>query len=111
VQGLFREPKEDQDNLETKSAWSTRILGFLGSLIIFWIVLRELAPVLSGAWGIVWVEKPGVRAGIAVFLALPFAVWLARIEGSIWGKYYVIIGYLLCLALIVWIVLRLLHYL
>ena len=112
MQSLFRsETKEGQDNLDAKSAWSTRVLGFVGSVVIFWIVLKELAPLLIRAWGIAWIGRSWVRVVLAALVAVPFSAWLARIEGSIWGKYYVIIGYLLCLALIVWIALRLLHYL
>ena len=52
-----------------------------------------------------------MKVGITLAVAVLMAVWLPRSEGTIWGKYYVIIGYLLSLGLIAWIVLRLLHYL
>jgi len=92
-------------------SWSTKILGFVGSAIIFWIVLRAVAPLIAASSGMEWISKLWVRAAIVSAAALLMAAWLSRIEGTIWGKYYVIAGYLLSLALVVWIVLRLLHYL
>jgi len=93
------------------SWWLGRILGFLGSAVIFWIALRTLAPIMVTAWAISWIDNAWVRAGISLVAAVMFGTWLSRIEGTIWGKYFVIIGYLLSLLLIIWIALHLLHYL
>ena len=112
MQPLFGSQKESQQARPTtySTKWSTRVLGFIGSAVIFWVVLKALTPVLVNSWGIVWIGDTWARIGIAIGLAVPFAALLSGIEGTIWGKYYVIIGYLLSLALIVWIVLHLLHY-
>jgi hypothetical protein len=114
MQGLFKNEGEALPESTRASAavsWPTRVLGFIGSAIIFWIGLRFLAPVLVSAWGVIWIDRPWVKIGIACVAAPAMAALLSRIEGTIWGKYYVIIGYLLSLGLIVWLVLRLLHYL
>jgi CBS domain containing-hemolysin-like protein len=113
MQKLF--DQETSEATQPKSAessaasWSTT-LGFVGSAIIFWIVLRAVAPVIAAWLGMEWISKLWVRAATASIAALLMAALLSRIEGTIWGKYYVIAGYLLSLALVVWIVLHLLHY-
>ncbi len=86
------------------------MLGFIGSGIICWIVLKISAPYIADVWGINWLTRSWVKFGVTGIVALAMSVLLSRIEGTIWGKYYVIIGYLLSLALIVWIVLHLLRY-
>ncbi len=100
-------PKQESSN----SRRVTMVLGFLGSAIICWVSLRLLAPVIASSWGIMWITPPWTRVAIALVIAAPIAGVLSRIEGTIWGKYYVIVGYLSSLALIVCIALRLLHYL
>ncbi len=113
MQPLFREDgRNSGSNQQPPSAasWPTRVLGFVGSAIICWIVLKVLAPLLAASWGIDWLTKLWVKIGITAVFALLMSALLSRLEGTIWGTYYVIIGYLLSLALIVWIVLRLLHY-
>ena len=113
MQGLFRNEQEGPGERLPPSpaaALSTRLLGFIGSAVILSIGLKFLAPILAGAWGIVWLENSSAQIVVAVLAALPFSAFLARIEGTIWGKYYVIAGYLLALVLIVWIALRLLRY-
>jgi CBS domain containing-hemolysin-like protein len=114
MQKLFDpETSEATRHKSTESSapsWSTTILGFVGSAIIFWIVLRAVAPVIAAWLGMEWISKLWVRAATASIAALLMAALLSRIEGTIWGKYYVIAGYLLSLALVVWIVLHLLHY-
>lgn len=114
MQRLLSEPskKTDEALRESRRAlWATRVLGFLGSAVIVWIVLRGLAPVIVSEWGISWLNNLWVRVGIVAIASLGIATVLSKIEGTIWGRYYVIIGYLLCLGLIIWIVLHLLHYL
>lgn len=113
MQPLFRNEQREGPETQAKAAssWATRVLGFIGSAIICWIVLRILAPIIVSAWGFVWFDYTWVKVAITGVVALVMAFLLPRIEGTIWGKYYVIIGYLLSLGLIVWIVLRLLHYL
>jgi hypothetical protein len=108
----FLDPEEEVQDSVTQpgSVWLGRILGFLGSAVILWIALRALGPVLTSAWGISWLQNTWIRAAVVVPIAALMTVVLSRIEGTIWAQYYVIIGYLLSLALIVWIVLRLLHY-
>ena len=112
MQPLFgSDQKEDERSQETSAAsWSTKVLGFVGSAIICWIVLRVVAPFIVTAWGFTWITNTWVKVGITGVVALGTAAVLPRIEGTIWGMYYVIIGYLLSLALVLWIVLRLLHY-
>ncbi|SRR6266496_4943431 len=107
------EQKEAENNREkfAPTFWSTRVLGFIGSAVICWIVLGVLAPFIAGTWGVVWITNVSVRVAITAVVAVGTAALLTRIEGTIWGKYYVIVGYLLSIGLIVWIVLRLLHYL
>src|SRR5262249_25377528 len=105
------ESQEDSEGRPSRSAsWPSRVLGFIGSAIIFWIVLRFLAPIIANAWGIVWIDRSWAKIGLSLVAALGTSELLARIEGTIWGRYYVIIGYLFAVALIVWIVLRLLGY-
>ena len=114
LQGLFEnEPKELRESsaASSGSSRSTKVLGFVGSAIICWIVLKFLVPVLVSAWGIVWIDRSWAKIGITAVVAIAMAAFLSRIEGTIWGKYYVIVGYLLSLALVTWIVLHLLHYL
>jgi hypothetical protein len=113
MQALFEnEPSESEKSQPASviASWSTRVLGFAGSVIICWIVLKSLAPVVADVWGAAWINGAWAQIGIAGVLALAMAILLSRIEGTIWGRYYVIIGYLLSLALIVWMVLWLLHY-
>ncbi len=113
MQALFgNEPSESEKSqpVSVTASWSTRVLGFVGSAIICGIVLKLLAPVVAGPWGIAWIDNSRIQIVIAGVTGLAIAVLLSRIEGTIWGKYYVIIGYLLSLALIVWMVLRLLRY-
>jgi hypothetical protein len=100
-----KEPSESVGSL-----WLGRVLGFVGSAVIFWIVMRWLAPALSSAWGISWIDNFWTRLGTVIVASAVFAELLLRIEGTIWAKYYVIVGYLLSLVLIIWIILRLLHY-
>ncbi len=104
------EATQHKSTESSAASWSTTILGFVGSAIIFWIVLRAVTPVIAAWLGMEWISKLWVRAATASIAALLMAVWLSRIEGTIWAKYYVIGGYLLSLALVVWIVLHLLHY-
>jgi len=92
------------------SLWLGKILGFLGSAVILWILIQVLAPTLVTAWAISWIDKLWVRLGIVIVAAAGFAALLSRIEGTIWAKYYVIIGYLLSTLLIIWIILHLLRY-
>jgi len=113
MQPLFgNDAEESQPARPTTPAakWSTRVLGFIGSSVIFWVALKALTPIIVNSWGVTWIGNQWARIGVAIVLAVPVAALLSRIEGTIWGKYYVIIGYLLSLVLIVWIVLHLLHY-
>ena len=106
---LFREETQEVEQTPPASPagkWSTLVLGFIGSAVIFWVGLKELAPIFVSSWGVGWI----INAWVRVVVAIPAAALLSRIEGTIWGTYYVIVGYLLSLGLIVWIVLRLLHY-
>lgn len=113
MQGLFRRDSEENEKISAGSQGVltlTTVLGFIGSAVICWVVLRLITPVLSEAWGINWLYKPEIKAVITAVVALAMSFVLTRIEGTIWGRYYVIVGYLLSFALIVWIVLRLLHF-
>jgi hypothetical protein len=112
MQNLFgSEPKGNQAGEKSvRTSWGTTVLGFVGSAVICWIVLGLVSPFLAGAWGWVWITNTWIRVGVTAVVALVAAFILTRIEGTIWGMYYVIIGYLLSLGLIVWIVLRLLRY-
>ena len=111
MQKLFSED-QTQKAVPTAAAgsWPTRIMGLVGAAIIWWIVLRSLAPVLVDSWGIIWLDSLTPKIAITAVAALVSAVFLARIEGTIWARYYVIIGFLLSLFLIIWIALRLLRY-
>ena len=114
MQGLFREETQEVEQIPPASPagkWSTLVLGFIGSAVIFFVGLKELAPIFVSSWGVGWIINAWVRVAVAIVVAIPAAALLSRIEGTIWGTYYVIVGYLLSLGLIVWIVLRLLHYL
>jgi hypothetical protein len=71
--------------------------------------LRAVGPWIAEVWGINWINNNWAKIGITGAVALIMAVVLTKIEGTIWGRYYVIIGYLLSLGLVVWIVLRLLR--
>ena len=95
--------------MASATQWSTIALGFIGSAVIFWVVLKVLAPVVTSS-RVNWIGNSWVRIGVAIGLAIPSASLLSRIEGTIWGQYYVIIGYLLSLALVIWIILHWLHY-
>jgi|SRR5215470_15500358 len=108
----FLDPEADGEESvkQPGSVWLGKILGFLGSAVILWIALRALAPLMANSWGISWIQNPWIRAAIVVPLSVLVTIVLSKIEGTIWAKYYVIIGYLLSFGLIVWIVLRLLHY-
>src|SRR5262245_43247478 len=113
MQGLFNKDAGDFEGGEfqkPRDSSATRVLGFAGSAVICWILLRLLAPFLptSGVWPLL--QNLWVKIGITALVALGMAVVLSRIEGTIWGKYYVTIGHLLSLCLVIWIVLRLLHY-
>ena len=113
MQNLFGEQpnQPDQDLKGSPGAlWATRVLGFLGSVVICWIVLRALAPEIATSWGLPWINKLWAKIGIVGLVSVGVAAVLSRIEGTIWGRYYVIIGYLLSLSLVAWIVLHLLHY-
>jgi len=113
MQPLFGNEQKQTGRKDQQSApasWSTMVLGFIGSAIICWIVLGVLAPIITGTWGVVWIAKLWPRVAITAVVAVGTAALLTRIEGTIWGKYYVIVGYLLSLGMIIWIVLRLLHY-
>ena len=109
---LKDESEKPTESLRESSGglWASRILGFLGSAVICWIALRFIAPAISTSWGIVWINNLMVRLGIVTLASLASAAMLSKIEGTIWGNYFVIIGYLLSLGLIVWIVLHLLRY-
>jgi hypothetical protein len=107
---LDPEPEAKQGVQQPGSIWLGRVLGFLGSAVILWIALRTLGPFLTSAWGISWIQNAWIRAALVVPLAVLVTIVLSRIEGTIWARYYVIIGYLLSFALIVWIVLRFLGY-
>jgi hypothetical protein len=116
MQGLFDQKSEEElgeikTNAERSGGalWLTATLGFAGSATICWIVLKLLTPFIATNIRFIWLERTWAKAAICVVVAAPFAVLLTRIEGTIWGKYYVIVGYLLCAGLIVWIALRLLH--
>ena len=108
MQGLFRYDGEAQKT--PARSWSTLTLGFIGGAIISWIALGAMAPLLASAWNIDWLNKFWTKVGITGILAASLAVLLSRIEGTIWGRYYVIIGYLFSLGLVIWIILRLLQY-
>ena len=113
MQHLFGERSKEADEglKESQGAlWATKVLGFLGSAVICWIVVTVVAPVVASSWGLLRINNLWVRVGIVGLVSLAIAAVLSRIEGTIWGKYYVIIGYLLSLGLVVWIVLHLLHY-
>jgi hypothetical protein len=113
MQNLFGEQsrKSDEDLKESQGAlWATRVLGFMGSAVICWIVLKVIAPEVASSWQLPWINNLWVKVGVVGLVSLAIAGILSRIEGTIWGRYYVIIGYLLSLGLIVWIVLHLLHY-
>lgn len=101
---------EAERRTKSRGVLVSRIFGFIGSAVILWIGLRALAPVLAAAWGISWIVDTRIRVGIVLVASAICAVVLSRIEGTIWARYYVIIGYLLCLIMVVWIVLRLLNF-
>jgi hypothetical protein len=112
MQGLFREEPSEAGKIPDRSPgglWVTSVLGFVGSAIVCWIALTLLAPLIAEAYKIGWVGNLWARIGISIVVALAMAAVLSRIEGTIWGKYYVIIGYIFSFALIVWIVLRWFH--
>jgi len=103
------EPEAEQP-VKPCSIWLGKVLGFAGSAVILWIALRALGPFLSSAWGISQLQNAWVRTAVVVPLAVLVTIMLSRIEGTIWARYYVIIGYLLSFALILWIIFRLLGY-
>ena len=105
---LDPEPEAEQAVKRPGSIWLGRVLGFAGSAVILWIALRALAPFLASAWDISQLQNGWIRAAVVVPLAVLVTTVLSRIEGTIWARYYVIIGYLFSFALTVWIVLRLL---
>jgi hypothetical protein len=116
MQGLFDQKSEEElgeikTNVERSggASWLTATLGFAGSAVICWIVLRLITPFLLTSYGFTWLDKTWTKGGISAFVAAVSAVMLTRIEGTIWGKYYVIIGYLLSAGLVIWIALRLFH--
>ncbi len=49
-----------------------------------------------------------MKVAVAGVLSLIFGTILARIEGTVWGTYFVIIGYLVSVGLVVAMVWRLL---
>jgi hypothetical protein len=101
---------DDEEEIVEESAqsiWTGRVLGFLGSAVIFWILLNLALPVVVDGWGMRWLQRFWLRVVIVALASVGFTTVLSRIENTIWARYYVIIGYLLCLVLIVWIVLRL----
>jgi len=104
------EPEAEQPVKQPGSIWLGKVLGFAGSAVILWIALRALGPFLASAWGISQLQNAWIRAAVVVPLAVLVTIMLSRIEGTIWARYYVIIGYLLSFALIVWIIFRLLDY-
>jgi CBS domain containing-hemolysin-like protein len=111
MERLFGNNGKRGDNDSDKSdrdQWLTRILGFVGSAIVCWVVLNLVAPLLPASIS-EWTNKLWVKAVITTVVALALTAWLSRIEGTIWARYYVIIGYLLSLALVVWIALRIFH--
>jgi CBS domain containing-hemolysin-like protein len=113
MQKLLREESKEPDEglrESPRALLATRVLGFLGSAVICWIALRMMAPVMASLWGIAWINNLWVKIGIVSVASLAIAAVLSRIEGTIWGRYYVIVGYLLSLGLIVWLVLHLLNY-
>jgi len=108
----MRKLLDDQEDIIEESArsiWAGRVLGFLGSVVIFWIVLNLVMPILVDTWGLRWFQRLWTRIGLVALASIGFTVILSRIENTIWARYYVIIGYLLCIVLIVWIALRLFH--
>lgn len=108
----MRKLLDDQEELIEESAqsiWIGRVLGFLGSAVIFWILLNLAMPTLTEAGRFHWLQPFWVRGSVVAVFSVGFSLVLSRIENTIWATYYVIIGYLLCLVLIVWIVLRLFH--
>jgi hypothetical protein len=108
---LLETEEESVERRQSPGAmWLGNVLGFLGCAVIFWIGLRALAPAMATAWGISWIANTWIRVAIVLIAALAFSALLSRIEGTIWARYYVIIGYLLSLFLIIWIILRLLNY-
>lgn len=58
---------------ESSASWSTRVLGFVGSAIIFWITLRAVAPLIAASLGMEWISKLWVRAAVAGAAALLMA--------------------------------------
>ena len=116
MQGLFDQKSEEElgeneTNAERSrgALWLTATLGFAGGATICWIVLKLLTPFITTNDRFIWLERIWARVAICVVVAAALAALLTRIEGTIWGKYYVIVGYLLSAALIVWIALRLFH--
>jgi hypothetical protein len=88
--------------------WLSRALGLVGSFIISLILLQYHAPE-AGRWlGVNWREPTWVKVAVAGVLSLIFGTILARIEGTVWGTYFVIIGYLVSVGLVVAMVWRLL---
>jgi hypothetical protein len=111
MQRLFADDQRKPDpEAPPASSRSTRVLAFIGSAVICWIVIKCACLVAASAWDVGWIADVRVRGGLTALVALAMTVVLSRIEGTIWGRYYVIVGYLFSLGLVIWIVLRLLHY-
>ncbi len=87
MQPLFgNEAEESQLTRRTTPAakWSTRVLGFIGSAVILWVVLKPLTPIIVNSWGVTWIGNQWARIAVAIVLAVPVAALLSRIEGTIW---------------------------
>lgn len=103
MQRLF---EDDLQTIREKAAesrtsrWLNFTFGLVGSFVICYLLIRRFAPEIAGLPGLGWFQKAPVVIAASGLLSLALASILSRLDGTVWGKYYVILGYLLSFVLL-----------
>jgi hypothetical protein len=80
--------------------WLNFAFGLVGSFIICYLLIRRFATEIAGLVGLSWFQKKPAVIAASGLLSLALASILSRLDGTVWGTYYVIVGYLLSIGLL-----------
>jgi hypothetical protein len=99
-EGQFQQKPEEKVDRNRANLWLNLVPGLIGSFIVFYILMGRFALEITSFLGVNWFHEKSIRVAGSGLAAFGVAYILSRIDGTLWGTYYVIVGYLLSLGLL-----------
>jgi hypothetical protein len=113
MQSLFgdysQRPREEKVSRDQLDQWLNFGLGLIGSFVICYLLIGRFEPEIARVLGVSWLQETPARIAASGIVSLLMALVLSRIDGTLWGKYYAVIVYLLSFAFLVVTVLYMLR--